>query len=100
MVWCCCGLIVAIVNRYREEPLDPWKILKWVAIACVVLWVLMMFVLVAVYLIAGNIAVEDRKPTFEQDRRLVAVAMAHNTEYVLGAIALLVVSIKTWRHGR
>ncbi len=41
--------------------------------------------------------VEERRPTFESDRRLIAVAMAHQYEYVLGGIALLTIGMMTWR---
>lgn len=91
------GLIVAVINERRAEPLEPKRILNWVAIACVVLWVVMIAVLVTVYLVAGLMPLEERRPSFEHDRRLVAVAVAHQFEYVLGAIAGLVIGLKTWR---
>ena len=91
------GAILATVNHLRPHPLSAAKILKWSAIACFILWVLMIAILVIVMAIAGTIPETDRRPTFEQDRRLVAVAMAHQYEYLFGAIALLVISLLTWR---
>ena len=91
------GLIVASINHLRAEPLRPLRVLKWIAVACVLLWLTMIAILVAILLFTSTIAVEERTSTFEQDRRLVAVAMAHQYEYVLGTIALLVISAMTWR---
>lgn len=91
------GLIVASINHRRQQPLEPFRILRWVVIACVVLWIVMIAILVSVMAISGTIPVEQRPTTFESDRRLVAVAMAHQYEYILGAIAMLIVSVMTWR---
>ncbi|MEM7262783.1 MAG: hypothetical protein AAF488_12390 [Planctomycetota bacterium] len=91
------GALVGFINHRREEPLEPRRILRWVAWACVVLWVLMIAVLAGVYLFAGTIPLEQQTETFEHDRRLIAVAMAHQLEYALGAVAFLVIAIKTWR---
>ncbi len=93
------GVIVATVNHLRPCPLEPARILKWARIACLVLWLLMMTILLAVLAIASTIPLEERKETFDHDRRLMAVAMAHQYEYLLGAMALLVLSIMTWRCG-
>jgi hypothetical protein len=91
------GAVVAFINHNRKQPLDPKRIWKWTAIACVVLWVCMILILVAIMVISSYIPVDKRPPTFESDRRLVAVAMAHQYEYILGAIAMLVIGIMTWR---
>jgi hypothetical protein len=40
---------------------------------------------------------DERPATFEHDRRLIAVAVAHQFEYILGGVALLVIAIMTWR---
>ena len=91
------GAIVGAINHRRQEPLQPARILKWVAIACFVLWFLMIAILVSVLAVANTIPVEDRRPTFDYDRRIMAVAIAHQFEYILGAIALLIIAFKTWR---
>ncbi len=91
------GVVVATINHRREHPLLPRRILKWALVACVVLWVLMIAVVFGVISVANTIPVEERRPTFESDRNLVAVAVAHQLEYLLGAIAMLVIGIMTWR---
>ena len=53
--------------------------------------------MLTVLAVAETIPLEDRRETFDQDKRLVAVAMAHQFEYLLGAIALLVIAMMTWR---
>lgn len=91
------GGIVATINHRRARPLPPRRILRWVAVACVALWLSMIAILLAVYAIAGTIPDEKRPPTFDHDRRLMAVAMAHQFEYLLGGIALILIAIATWR---
>ncbi len=91
------GVVVATINHRREHPLPPRRILKWALIACVVLWLLMIVVVFAVISVANTIPIEERRPTFESDRNLVAVAVAHQLEYLLGAIAMLVIGVMTWR---
>ncbi|MFO0935560.1 MAG: hypothetical protein U0798_03470 [Gemmataceae bacterium] len=91
------GLIVAFINHRRAEPLAPRRILRWNLIACVTIWALMLAVVLGVYLAAGTIPIEKRPATFEHDRRLVAVAMGHQYEYLLGAIAGVTIAIMTWR---
>lgn len=91
------GIVVALVNQRRKQPLAPSRILTWNALACVVLWTTMMAILVAVLAVSSMIPIEKRPASFESDRRLVAVAMAHQYEYALGGIAIFVVAIATWR---
>jgi hypothetical protein len=91
------GLIVASINHRRQQPLEPIRILKWTTIACVTLWVIMIVILLTVMAISSTIPIEKRRATFESDRRLVAVAMAHQFEYILGAVAMLVIAVMTWR---
>jgi hypothetical protein len=57
----------------------------------------MMAILISILVFAGTIPVEQRRPTFESDRRLMAVALAHQFEYVFGAVAFLIIAFKTWR---
>lgn len=92
-----CGLIIAAINHQRQNPLGPALILRWAFNACVVLWVVMVAILVAVLAVASTIPFEKRPSTFDSDRRLVAVAMAHQYEYAMGIMACMVIAIKTWR---
>jgi hypothetical protein len=91
------GAIVALINYRRQQPLEAIRILKWTAVACVALWMIMISILVTIMAISSTIPVEQRRASFETDRRLVAVAMAHQYEYVLGTIAMLVIAVMTWR---
>jgi hypothetical protein len=90
-------MIVALINHRRPRPLEPSRILKWTAATCVTLWLIIISILLAIMAISSTIPTERRRATFESDRRLVAVAMAHQYEYVLGAIALSVVAVMTKR---
>jgi hypothetical protein len=91
------GMIVASINHRRQQPLEAIRILKWTAIACVALWMIMISILLTIMAISSTIPIEQRRASFESDRRLVAVAMAHQYEYVLGTIAMLVIAVMTWR---
>lgn len=91
------GAALAWINHRRTQPLAPRRILKEVAIACAVLWCVMISILVAIYLFAGTIPEEIRRPSFESDRRIMAVALAHQFEYLLGGIALVIVGVRLWR---
>ena len=91
------GAIVASINHRRRQPLEPRRILGWTATACAVLWITMISILLAVMALSSTIPLEKRRATFESDRRLVAVAMAHQYEYVLGAAAALVIAVMTWQ---
>ena len=90
------GLILAVVNQRRRQPLPPRRILRWVAIACLVLWAIMIVILIAVLVIASTIPLAERPATFDHDRRLMAVAMAHQFEYLWGGIALVILAVMTW----
>jgi hypothetical protein len=57
----------------------------------------MISILLTIMAISSTIPIEQRRASFESDRRLVAVAMAHQYEYILGLVALLVIAIMTWR---
>ena len=91
------GLIVATINHRRSVPLPPQRILRWTLVACITLWGIMIAILLTIITIANTIPMEKRPKTFEQDRDLVAVAMAHQYEYYLGAVALLIIALMTWR---
>jgi hypothetical protein len=90
------GILVATLNHFRAESLPPRHILRWVRIACVVLWCTMILILVATLAFAYFMVPLDKRPAnFEHDARLVAVAMAHQFEYVLGGIAMIVIGLLT-----
>lgn len=91
------GVIVGFINHRRQHPLEPARILKWTTFACAGLWMMMIAILLAVMAISSTIPLEQRQATFESDRRLVAVAMAHQYEYFLGAVALVVIAVMTWK---
>jgi hypothetical protein len=91
------GAVVASINHRRQQPLEPIRILKWTTIACVALWMTMIAILLTVMAISSTIPIEQRRANFESDRRLVAVAMAHQYEYVLGGVAMMVIAVMTWR---
>ena len=91
------GLIVASINHRRSQPLKPTRILKWTAFACVVIWMVMIAILITVLALTSGIPIEERRATYESDRRLIAVAITHQSEYILGAIAMLVIAVMTWR---
>jgi hypothetical protein len=91
------GVIVASINHRRQYPLEATRILKWTFIACVVLWQTMIGILLAVLAVTSKIPLDERPATFEHDRRLIAVALTHQLEYVLGAVALLLIAVMTWR---
>jgi hypothetical protein len=91
------GLIVASINHRRKQPLDPKRIWKCTTVSCVILWIAMIGILLAIMAISSTIPIDQRRATFESDRRLVAVAMAHQFEYILGGVALLIVAVMTWR---
>jgi hypothetical protein len=57
----------------------------------------MILILVGIYFAAEMVPMEARRESFESDRRLVAVAMAHQYEYWLGIVAAIVVGFKIWR---
>jgi hypothetical protein len=91
------GVIVAAINHRRQHPLEAMRILKWTFIACIVIWLMMIGILLSVLAITSRIPLDERPATFEHDRRLIAVAVTHQFEYILGAVALLVIAIMTWR---
>lgn len=86
------GIVLALVNLRLRVP--PKRVLRMVAVSCAVLWILMMALLAGVYVIAGTVAAESRSADFETKRRLMAVAMAHVSEYVLAGLAITVVAFR------
>lgn len=91
------GVVVGMINQFRVQPLDPSRILRWVRRSCIVLWIVMLLILAFTLAFAHYmVPLEQRPENFEHDARLIAVAMAHQFEYVLGGIALIVIGLLTW----
>lgn len=88
------GAILAFVNHRLRPSLPSGRVLALVGWCCLGLWVAMMLILVGTYGIAGLIPPAQRRPSFESDRRLMAVAIAHLTEYVLGGVAAIIAAIR------
>lgn len=88
------GLILAITNALLQPCLPVARVLTAVAKTCAVLWISMMLFLTCFYLLANLVPADKRGADFESDRRLMAVALTHSTEYVLGGIAALVLVLR------
>lgn len=88
------GALLACLNERRGEPRPAGQILCWVERACVAIWGLMMVLLLATYLAAELVPAGVRPVTFASDRRLMAVAMAHQYEYWIAAVAWATVAWK------
>jgi hypothetical protein len=87
------GGFLAIVNARRIVPLAAAAIRPMVAKACVILWGTMMLILGSVFALFGMVPLEQRRPSYGFERRLMSVAITHMTEYALGAIAFVVVAV-------
>jgi uncharacterized membrane protein len=98
------GAIAAAIlwwfNRRRPNPAPAGTLIRWTARALAVLWLVMMAVLGGIYALIGFLPVETRRPTFDIDRRAMSVALTHQTEYVLGALVLIVLMILVARRSR
>jgi hypothetical protein len=96
-----CGLLIAPllwwVNVKRPVPLGRNRVLGMVAKSMIVIWAVMMSILIGVYLLGGLVPMERRSFSFESDRRLMAVAVAHMTEYALAALVAIVLAIRIRR---
>jgi len=92
------GGVLAAVNSRRKSPVSP-KVLRAFMIRTVgILWLTMMAMLSSIYGLIGLIPGEKRRPSFDEDRQLMSVALTHMTEYVLGAVALAVVCRLVWKY--
>lgn len=94
------GALLGIVNLLLKNPLSAERVLRMVAVSCLILWVLMMLAVAGVYLFAGTVPLDVRPATFESDRRLMAVAVGHLLEYALAGAAAIVVAILMVRTSR
>lgn len=93
------GLVLAWVHHRLPRPMPPSDVLRTVARACAAIWVAMMVVLVATYLLTLLVPIDQRRESFESDRRIMSVAIAHMTEYVFGAVGVLAVAVRMRRKG-
>lgn len=84
-------------NVRRREPLPRWRLVAMVAKGMAAIWLVMMSIVLAVYMIGGLVPRDKRGETFEHDRRLVSVAMAHSTEYVLAVVVVVVLVFRIRR---
>lgn len=91
------GLLLAIQNWLRREPLPLSVIRVRILKAVVTIWLILMALLGGFYLLIGLLPQDARRPTFDLDRRMMSVALTHMTEYVIGAIAMVVVMVKLMR---
>jgi hypothetical protein len=91
------GVLLWWMNVRRPQPLSDKRILRMIVPCLVVIWFVMMAIVAGVYEIAGRIPEKQRKVTFESDRRLMAVALSHSTEYALGGIVTIVLMIRIAR---
>jgi hypothetical protein len=57
----------------------------------------MMGIVSGVYGIAGKIPENQRRSSFESDRRLMAVALSHSSEYALAGIVTIVLMFRIAR---
>jgi len=94
------GAILAFFNRNLPTRVPSRMVLTWMAKACGIIWCTMMAIVAGVYLLASAIPLNQRRLTFEEDRRLMAVAIAHSGEYVFAAIAVLIIAVKMHRYSR
>lgn len=89
------SVLLVVANRLGRAPSLPWRrILRAFGLGAVALWLTAMSVLGGIYLYAGKIPLSQRRPTFEYDRTLVAVAVTHAYSYV--ASAVFAVTLAVW----
>lgn len=88
------GALLAWVHMRLRFRLEPRRVLRMVAIACGAIWLTMMLILLVVYGVGGLVPESSRRPSFDQDRRLMAVAVAHLGEYAIAAIAMIIVALR------
>jgi len=81
----------------RPHPLSSRRIIRMILPSLVVIWLSMMGIVAVVYGIAGLIPDKQRRVTFESDRRLMAVALSHYTEYALSGIVIIFLMLRVSR---
>lgn len=90
--WCGLGLapFLWLANVRRPDPLARARVVRMVAKATGLIWLVMMAIVLGVYLLAGLVPLDKRGPTFESERQLMSVAISHATEYALAAAVAVV----------
>lgn len=88
-----CGLILVAPFVYKAQPIPIALIRRTVAKACIAMWLIFMGMLLFWYVLIGILPI-PRHANFEYNRRLMTVAFTHFTEYLVGAIALVVVFLR------
>lgn len=86
--------VLIVFNARRPNPLSLRIVLRWVCFVLAFIWIAMMIVLVGVYLLANLVPIAQRGATFDQDRRLMSVAMAHSFEYLFAAVGVAVLMLR------
>ena len=91
------GVLLWWMNMRRPHPLSSRRIIRMIVPSLVVIWISMMGIVAVVYGIAGLIPDKQRRVTFESDRRLMAVALSHYTEYALSGIVIIFLMLRVSR---
>ncbi|HMS55304.1 MAG TPA: hypothetical protein PKA27_07855 [Fimbriimonadaceae bacterium] len=91
------GVILVWANLRRHDPVSWNRVVRMVGKACIGMWVFFMVVLGSIYAIGGLVPQDKRPSTFEHDRRLMAVAVTHMTEYAVGGLVAIALALKTYR---
>lgn len=86
--------------KRRAHPIPDRTLIRWVACSLIALWFTMIAILGLIYALIGLIPLDKRRPTFDIDRRAMAVALTHQTEYILGAVVLIVLMILVARRSK
>ncbi len=94
------GAILALINWRLRPPLPANLVLRWVRNSCAIIWCVMMAIVAGVYMLAGLIPIEQRRATYEYDRRLMAVAIAHMGEYFFAFVAVIVIALMMRKYAK
>lgn len=98
------ALVFAALKSLFQWRWDYDRLSQLVRRSCMVLWVVFMLELVGFYLLAGAVDFKQVSDNREADRRLIAVAFTHASEYLFGGIALawiiLRASLDKWKSTR
>lgn len=94
------GLVLAVYNRRQPRPVSVAQLLRWVARGCFWIWATMMVVLLATFAVSELVPEAKRRASYESDRRLMSVAMAHLGEYAFGAVVLIRITRQVKLHGK
>lgn len=92
------GIFLSIQNWVKPQPAPISVIRKEMIWACFIIWLIFMAILASVYGLIDLLPIKERRPSFESDRRIMAVALTHMTEYVVGSVALVIVMIRLKGH--